>query len=265
MTTPESAAHKPEPTAADSSSRPGDRADSTERLRRDEPDRTEPNRQTASVLLPGAGETVDAGVNTAYKVLGDYLRRGQEAAKNQEDSKNPWSLPGAPLVAGMATIPLQVFRAWAQMATSMAELSMIPGAAEGVRQTSKLIEDFWASLGVSTGNGEAKPDGKSDATKSTPARTVIRVAVELASAQPTEVEIEFDPPAGVVPMIQRLHPLRGEAPPLTALEFFYDPASERAKLSLAIPATQELGRYVGTIFDDRDDRACGTIKVRVGD
>jgi hypothetical protein len=253
MTTPESADHKTEPPA-----------DSAERVRRDEPDRTEPNRQTASVLLPGAGETVDAGVNTAYKVLGDYLRRGQEAAKNQEDSKNPWSLPGAPLVAGMATIPLQVFRAWAQMATSMAELSMIPGAAEGVRQTSKLIEDFWAALGVSTGNGEAKPEaGKSDA-KST-ARTVIRVAVELASAQPTEVEIEFDPPAGVVPMIQRLHPLRGEAPPLTALEFFYDPASERAKLSLAIPATQEHGRYVGTIFDDRDDRACGTIKVRVGD
>jgi hypothetical protein len=253
MTTPESPVLEAEPSTSE------------ERMRRDEPTRTEPNRQTASVLLPGAGETVDTGVNTAYKVLGDYLRRGQEAAKNQDGRQNPWSLPGSPVMAGMAAIPLQMFRAWAQLASSFAELSMIPGAAEGVRQTSKLIEDFWASLGVPTGDGEATPgDGKSDG-KSTSARALIRVAVEIASSQPTEVEIDFDPPAGVVPMIQRLHPLRGEAPPLTALEFSYDPASERAKLSLAIPATQELGRYVGTIFDDRDDRACGTIKVRVGD
>jgi hypothetical protein len=237
--------------------------DQGERLRRDEPARTEPNRQTASVFLPSAGETVDAGVNTAYKVFGDYLRRGQEAAQKQnggDGRQNPWAVPGTPWATNMTMIPLQVFRAWAQLASTWAELSMLPGASEGVRQMAKLVEDFWSMAGVSadaTTEASATPQAAASAS-------ALRFAVETSSAQPVEVDVEFDPPAGVVPMIQRLHPLRGEAPPLTALELEIDASTGRVKLSIAIPSGQPPGRYVGTIFDDRNDRACGSVKVRVG-
>jgi hypothetical protein len=245
--------------------------DSEERLRRDEPARTSPNRQAAHLLLPNAGESVEAGVNTAYEVYGKYLRRGQEAAQKQKareqdgqmnDRRNPWTFSEAPLGAGLTAIPLQLFRAWAQLAGTWAELSMIPGAAESVRQMSKLVDEFWTSAGVTS--NDAKPDAESK-SKEQASHASIRVAVELSSAQPVELEIEFNPPSGVVPIIQRLHPLRGDAPPLSALEFTFDPASDRAKLSLAVPATQAPGRYTGTIFDDRDDRACGTVRVRVGE
>lgn len=254
MTTPDSATPTP------------DEADSGERMRRDEPTRTAPNRQTANVLLPGS-ETVDAAVKLAYKVLGSYLERGVEAAKQQAEQgerKNPWVFPTASLPAGLTAIPLQMFRAWAQLAGSWAELSMMPGAAEGVRQMTKLVEDFWAMAGVSNGDADGKPDGEAEGAAKR-SRAAIRCVVEVASTQPVEVDVEFDPPAGVVPLIQRLHPLRGEAPPLTGFEFSYDATSGRARLQLAVPPAQEPGRYVGTIFDDRDDRACGTIRVRVGD
>lgn len=235
-----------------------------ERLRRDEPARTEPNRQTAHLLLPSASETVEAGVKMAYKVCDEYVRRGQETAQKQNgqkhDRQNPWSLPGFASSGNLSAIPLQLFRTWALLAGSWAEMSKIPGAAESVRATQKLVEDFWAMLGVTTEDPQAKPNGEA-----TSAPTTVRVAVELASLQPVEVEIDFDPPSGVVPIIQRLHPLRGDADPLTALEFAYDPSSGRAKLSLAVPATQAPGRYAGTIFDDRDDRVCGSVRVRVGD
>ena len=235
-----------------------------ERLRRDEPARTEPNRQTAHLLLPSASETVEAGVKMAYKVCDEYVRRGQEAAQKQDgqknDRQNPWSFPGLPLNGNLTAIPLQLFRTWALLAGSWAEMTKIPGAAEGVRATQKLVEEFWAMLGVTTEDPQAKPDGE---TKTAPA--AMRVAVELASMQPVEVEIDFDPPSGVIPIIQRLHPLRGDGDPLSALEFTYDPSSGRAKLSLAVPASQAPGRYVGTIFDDRDDRVCGSVRVRVGD
>lgn len=252
MTTPDASANQSAP------------EDQGERLRRDEPARTAPNRQSASMFLSSSSEAVEAGVNTAYKVYGDYLRRGQEAAQNQNGGadrpQNPWATPGVPW-ASMTTIPLQMFRAWAQLASTWAELSMLPGASEGVRQMTRLVEDFWAMAGVasptSTTN-EAQDLGKPSA-----AQTSVRCSVEIASAQPVEVDIEFDPPPGVVPMIQRLHPLRGDAPPLAGLEFEYDPSTGRAKLSLAVPPSQDQGAYVGTIFDDRDDRACGTIKVRV--
>lgn len=253
MTTPEASANQAPP------------EDQGERLRRDEPARTEPNRQSASMFLPNGGETVESGVNTAYKVYGDYLRRGQEAAQKQngkaDGRQNPWATPGVPW-ASMSAIPLQMFRAWAQLASTWAELSMLPGASEGVRQMTKMVEDFWSMAGVSAPSTTTESE---DAAKSKSAPSSVRCSVEIASAQPVEVDIEFDPPQGVVPMIQRLHPLRGEAPPLAGLEFEYDPASGRAKLSLAVPPAQAQGRYVGTIFDDRDDRPCGTIKVRVGD
>jgi hypothetical protein len=238
----------------------------SERLRRDEPTRTEPNRGTAHLLLPSAGETVDAGVKIAYKVCDEYVRRGQEAAQKQGaqngERQNPWVFPGVPLTGGVTAIPLQLFRTWALLAGSFADMTKIPGAAESVRATSKVVEEFWAMLGVSGEDPAAKPEAKPTATSSPSA---IRVAVEIASAQPVEVEIDFDPPSGVVPMIQRLSPLRGQADPLSALEFTFDPASDRAKLSLAIPPAQAPGRYTGTIFDDRDDRVCGSVRVRVGD
>lgn len=239
-----------------------------ERLCRDEPARTAPNRQTAHLLLPSASETVDAGVKIAYQVCDEYVRRGQEAAQKRDAQKqegptgerqNPWVFPGLPSAGNVTAIPLQLFRAWALMAGSFAEMTRIPGAAESVRATSKMVEDFWAMFGVTDG-AQAKPEGQTAANGS---RTAVRIAVEVASAQPVEIEIDFDPPSGVVPIIQRLHPLRGDAEPLTALEFNYDPASDRAKLSLAVPATQAPGRYSGTIFDDRDDRVCGSVRVRI--
>ncbi len=265
MTTPDPSTNEAANQAPESGN--DGQAEQGERLRRGEPTRTEPNRQSASMFLPSAGETVDAGVNTAYRVLGDYLRRGQEAAQKhgtgQDGRQNPWAFPGAPWAAGMASIPLQMFRAWAQLASAWADMSMLPGASEGVRQMTKLVEDFWAMTGVAPNTEpDADKPGKSGSAALPAAQ---RFAVETASAQPVEVDVAFDPPAGVVPMIQRLHPLRGDAPALTALEFEYDAATGRAKLAIAIPAAQAPGRYVGTIFDDRDDRACGTINVRVGD
>jgi hypothetical protein len=214
------------------------------------------------VLLPSAGETVDSAVKLAYQVFGDYLRRGVEAAQQQGEQsgrQNPWVFPTPGLPSSMTAIPLQLFRAWAQLAATWAELSMLPGAAEGVRQMSKMVEDFWAVTGVSNGD-KPKPEAEPQQR-----RAAIRCAVEIASAQPVEVDIEFDPPNGVVPMIQRLHPLRGDAAPLAGLEFHYDAQTGGAKLQLAVPPNQEPGRYVGTIFDDRDDRACGSVRVRVGD
>lgn len=241
-------------------------SDDSPRQRRDDPERNGPNRQPANVFLDNAGDTVTAVIN-AYRVLADHLRLGEQTAREQGGASKsnagqgvpPWAnMPGMSGMAGMTGIPIQMFRAWAQMVATWADMTMIPNAGETVRQMTKMAEAMWSMTGVA-------PQAEGAAASEASGPSKVHVVVELASAQPVAVEVEFDPPEGGVPRLQSLHPLRGDAPPLSGHELEFDAASGRLALALAVPPSQATGKYSGIIFDDRDDRPCGTVRVRVGD
>lgn len=245
----------------------------SERVRREDPERGGPQRGTNPLFQ---GSDAVTGVLNAYRVLAEYLRVGEQAARDHGHahagtgangpaagagaSERASAWPGAGAWAGLGGMPIQLFQAWTQMIATWADLTPIPNAGQTIRQMSRMVETMWAMVGL-----VPPPASEPSAAVAPPKPGKLHVVIELAASMPCEVEIEFDPPEGVRPCLQQLHTLRGDVPPLSGHELHFDAASGVLRLQLAVPPNQPRGRYTGIIFDERDDRACGSVRVRVGD
>jgi hypothetical protein len=243
----------------------------SERVRREDPERGGPQRGTNPFFQ---GSDAVTGVLHAYRVLAEYLRVGEQAARDHANgsgsagaaaeaprgaSTSDWT-PGAGAWAGLGGIPIQLFQAWTQMVATWADLTPIPNAGHTIRQMARMVETMWALVGL-----VPPPASEASAAVAPPKPGKLHVVIELAASMPCEVDVEFDPPEGVQPRLQQLHTLRGDAPPLSGHELHFDAASGVLRLQLAVPPNQPRGRYTGIVFDERDDRACGSVRVRVGD
>lgn len=248
-----------------------------ERVRREDPERVGPQRGTNPFFQ---GSDAVTGVLNAYRVLAEYLRVGEQAARdhaNAGTSTNAGTSAEAPRSAsagpsgwppglgggawtGLGGIPIQLFQAWTQMLATWADLTPLPNAGQTIRQMARMVETMWAMVGL-------VPPAASEpsAAVAPPKPGKLHVVIELAASMPCEVEVEFDPPEGVRPALQQLHTLRGDAPPLSGHELHFDAVKGVLRLQLAVPPSQPRGRYTGIVFDERDDRACGSVRVRVGD
>lgn len=236
----------------------------SERVRREDPERVGPRRGTNPLFQ---GSDAVTGVLNAYRVLAEYLRVGEQTARDHASASSPGGEgpkpggpPGAAAWAGLGGIPIQLFQAWTQMLATWADLTPIPNAGQTIRQMSRMVETMWAMVGLIP-----PPASEPSSAVASPKPGKLHVVVELAASMPCEVEVEFDPPEGVQPRLQQLHTLRGDAPPLSGHELHFDPARGVLRLQLAVPPNQARGRYTGIVFDERDDRACGSVRVRVGD
>jgi hypothetical protein len=238
------------------------------RITRDQPERTGPIRNSISPLRPesssatpgpatafgavidegiatafrmagDAGATmqgaVERGVDTAYTVIEDYMRRGQQAAgryrdrtqgertMNGDNYSNGYG-PNAygPMGAMMAPW-MQAMRMWTETMSAF-----IPGGAA--------MGTEWMNAFTPPMSGAQPQSG---------------VAVRVASGTPAEVSIDLDPraycvPLKAAPLVHATSP--GTAPALVAVDLQY--VDNRCRVTITVPNDQPTGLYSGAILDN---------------
>ncbi|HEX8711975.1 MAG TPA: hypothetical protein VF730_08890 [Terracidiphilus sp.] len=201
-------------------------------------------------MFTAAGAAVcgvlENGVRTAYAVIDEYMRRGQEAARgmfNDPNRRGPMSDSGgnfgggynsfnnpmANPMAAMAAQWMSAMQAWAQMFSSY----MPPG---------------WQQAGMNPlGYAQGAP---------------VAVAVKLSSARPTEVAVSLMP--GVDPLSVVCDALRAEGSggkPIEGVTIGRDGAA--IQVGVKIAANQAAGRYHGFIKRRSDQGIVGELTVTV--
>lgn len=233
------------------------------RVKRTQPEQSGPVRNSmatspwggAQVRAPGemftAASTavcgvLENGVRTAYAVIDEYMRRGQEAARdvfNDPNRRGPMSdgsgnfgggfNPGNNPLGMMMEQWMSAMQAWSQMLSSY----MPPG---------------WQQA---TTNPFAY--GQASATM-----TAAAVMVKLSSARPAEVAVSLSPgadPAGLV--CEPLRPESGSGTPIEAASIARDGAA--IQVGVKIGAKQAPGRYHGYIRRKTGPGIAGELTVTI--
>jgi len=270
-----------------------DKAPKTVRKKRPMAERTEPRRDMSALFgspadAPGAPDRgaadgrapdphVASGVGAGYRVIDEYLRQGQEAARAA------WmgGLPGLGGVGGrgeaeLAAMAGQMLRYstelasfWTAMFNNVARPSPLgdvarppaPGPFDfgGPMPGPKAVEEAAAAPAHGVAPQVPKPDGaRAEAPASAPALWTLAID----SQRRVEVSARLDPhaPAGKL----RVHDLRAASEKLPRLR------GARAELrggglwiSLRVAKTQPPGVYSGVIVDEETNLPAGTLSVRV--
>lgn len=249
------------------------------RIRRATPERTGPIRSWSNVFgppgpgreraqassespAPGggtpSGDAVARAVDLGYRVVDEYIRQGQNAAR---------------LLSDRAYGP-------EAMASDAQEL-----ASRMVRYASDFAGVWFELMGMATtgrpttagsaagGDGSparpppAAPPGAADgAAERRAAPTAVRthVAVELESPLPTEVILDLQPSAPSHSLaVHDLRSVEAEQPRITGIGFEGGVGAEPVRLRIRIPPDQPPGTYNGIVVDGETSLPAGTLCVRV--
>ncbi len=232
------------------------------RLKRTPPERSGPVRNPMAPsqngspqnLVTAAGAAVcgvlENGVRTAYAVIDEYMRRGQEAARgifNDSNRRGPMSdskssFPGRfdPSGGFNASNPMaMIAEQWmtAMRAWSQAWSAFVPGA--------------WQQPGF---NPFAAAPSQAAATT---------VQVSVAASSPVDVTVNVSASQDSAGLVS--DPLRAEgatAPPIEPATITRDAGALR--VSLQVPSKQPPGRYRGCIRRKADESIVGELTVVVG-
>ncbi len=225
-----------------------------ERVTRPVPERTEPMRSWSSLFTApeaapadggrpaGGDDMVSRAVSLGYRVVDEYIRQGERAARALGGGPNgPAGGDVQDLTARMAQYAQDFLGLWMQLvelATAGSSLRRPVAQAEG--------------------NGGVLPAAGAPAPS--PSEPV-RASIEVASARPIEVSLDLRPEAAGVPLV--VHDLRAAAPDLPRLTGVVLEPGDPPRLRLRVPDDQPAGVYHGVVVDERTSRALGTVSVRV--
>ena len=182
---------------------------------------------------PAAPGALENGVRTAYAVIDEYMRRGQEAARgfssdpdkrddmsdyrgNYGGGFNPWG--------PFAIFAEQWMRTWSQ-----AFSNFMPG----------WPQPGWPAAGYQAG--------------------APRVSIQVSSARPAEVTASLQPGMDSQLACDPLRPETCAASPIDPPSVVCDPVGVR--ISVRVNADQPVGRYRGCIRRKTDGNAAGEITV----
>jgi hypothetical protein len=219
------------------------------RVKRPAPERTAPLRGfTAAIGLgpaadaadpaaPPAGDPAARAVELGYRVVDEYIRQGQKAARRLGDR---------------STAPAAIVGDLQEAMSRMAQF------------TTEWV-GLWVDLAQRLG-GAAAAAGPVPTTSAPPpgAAAVERVRIELVAAAPVEVSVDLRSDALAIPLVA--HALRAVDPDLPRLEApRFTPASgdHPAALRLTVPAGHPSGVYSGVVVELESNRPAGTVSVRV--
>jgi hypothetical protein len=215
--------------------------DDRQRVRRPALERTAPIRNWASVIPGGAapsGGEVAQGVQNANRVLEEYLRAGESAARLfQRPSRNTGGGDSQDLVQGMVRAASDLTTFWLEL---FARSSGAPSqSAAAVNPPSATVE----------------PRAASDP---------VRVTVEVSSGRPVSVTVDLRPEArGATLCAGRLHPRESSAPPLPGVELGTSDSNRGIVVRLRVGPKPPPGTYDGVIVDEQSSLPVGTISVEV--
>lgn len=233
--------------------------DQNERARRSVPERAGPIRSAASFARTAQGHApedgarsqsepdgVDRVVDSAYRVLGEQLTRGEELARSY---RGLFDRGGGGGYDDLTSLPRGMFRLWRDVLGLWLNL-LEPLAPAGLRALLR-------------GGRAAQPESNTETAA--PARpTWTRVTLDMASLKAVEVDLELSPDA-VIPdlLVQDLTAFDGGGKqPITGVKL--EPGRDgRIVLRLAVPPDLHPGIYLGMILDRTCAAQRGTLRVLV--
>lgn len=271
-----------------------------DRVRKPNPERTEPVRSWGTLFgsatpPPAAGwpepapshgsdntrpqtptDPISNGVQAGYRVIDDYVKQGQNAARLVwgpilGTSGGTGSTGGEDLQ--------QRFGTMIRTATDLATLWLdLLGSAPGGRSLWSAGAAYPFGAGAPPGAvpvspfsiGQAAP-GRPEPVPSAPipreatrARAGTIVSLDITSARRTEVMLDLRSRSADHAL--RAHDLRAadsDAPRLTGVTIEGMPGEDCVLVRLRVPDDHPPGLYTGLILDDRTSLPCGTLAVRV--
>ena len=248
-----------------------------QRLRRVDPQRTEPIRNWSTLYRPseseraehpssnsavenradpadpadsGIGnETVSRGVKLGYEVIEEHLRQGQKVAQMLGDSTS-----GRKTVEGnIHAMAERIFRYSVDLGSLWVDfIDSVVGSPEAVRDLASMFasnEKFEKQK-----SEEVQPNGRESR----------RVCVEVVSARPARVTLDMRPEStGRRLIVHDLRAAGSDIPPLTGIRFVTGRADALPYFCISVPAQQPVGSYHGVVLDQDSGQVCGTLSVRI--
>lgn len=272
---------------------PGQQDDKSrrERLRREEPQQTEPIRDwrgwfrsDAWGFCPpveggseGEGgnagdeapwdrplETVDRGVKMAYQVVEDYIEEGRRVARHMNDrAYGPRQMTEdfQSLTERMMRDSSRFLSLWFELMASTLSMgwrgweTAWPGVGGRPRSRRRPASAPWETARERRGT-----DAETDAAEGTRRA----VTLEIRSSHLTRVDVDLAPDAGGAKLRSTpLQPDTGDASPLTEVAFEPGDAGRPPVLRLTVPPAQPAGHYHGVLLDPSTHQARGTVTVHL--
>ncbi|MBI3784379.1 MAG: hypothetical protein HY270_13365 [Deltaproteobacteria bacterium] len=246
------------------------RVEEDERWKRPTPERTQPIRNWSTILgangetaraphsnpTPAGGpDPVSRAVELGYRVIDEYIRQGQNAARRfSEGGMNGGALTATwqDAATRMAQLSGEWMGLWLELAQRAAGSAGMPGAGPAARA-------FSAPFTTPTAPPEASP------LRSGPAASA-RVRLQVSSARPTEVTLDLRPECTATTLV--VHSLRAVDPNLPRIsDVGFTPAAndQPAVLTIRVAPEHPAGTYSAVIVDAKTNRPAGTVSVTVAD
>lgn len=241
--------------------------DTEERVKKQEPGRTQPIRNWGVLFEPPGNtaaqepprEPVARGVEMGYQVVDEYLRQGQSVARGM------WTPgPGSPPPSGdglqnQLGALLRSFSDFASMWMGLMGQATGRGTAREPGVTPPVGTAGPFSAGTAPGTAEAPPVASPETVVALP-----RLTLELDSPRHLEVSVDLRPRP--LDRTFRVLGLDGSEPALPRIQGVTVealPEEERIVIHLRVPESQPPGTYGGIILDERTGLPRGTLCVRV--
>ena len=207
------------------------------RLRRDDPDRTEPNRSFSGTFQPdaaGGEDFVTRGVRMGYRLVEEQMRRGQQVAQE----------------AGSRFGPAR---------GDMRELAERALRFYGDQYTDAAL--FWldAATALTMPVDTAEPD--KTAARPVPAPS-LAVPLDIASARPTRVTLNLQPGAPLA-SLQVLTMRAGDASKPPLMDVSFQAGGALPVLRIRVPNEQPADVYHGVVCDPQSGAMLGTLSVEI--
>ncbi len=194
-------------------------------------------------------------VELGYRVVDEYIRRGQQAARRINDR----SYDAQAMTSDVQDLGLRTLQYASDFAALWFDLVQ-RSATDSAPRRPHAAADGAGGTPPDEGADRPPPANGLSSTEPEPAR----VKIEIVSAQPTEVALDLRPSAPGQRLI--VHALRAVEPDKPRLsDVGIRPASdgEPATLWIRVPPGQPAGVYSGLIVDEQSNRPLGTLSLRL--
>ena len=212
-------------------------------------------KSAASATSPNG--SVTDGVRLGYRVIDDYLKKGQEAAQSLGgaggETLKAASTEVQRLTQRMFQYASDLASAWMELVQTMTATGLANGEASAKNGAPRP-----AAGGVEAAPQERQPTAD-------PADQPCAVSLEIESSQPTETTVDLRRRAIDQPVdVQPLSSDDLAAPRITGVSITALAKAGRVLVRVRVPPTQPAGVYRGLIIDRSSNLPCGTLAIRVG-
>jgi len=256
---------------------------SSDRPKRPTPERTQPIRSWSTLFAVPTAEDAQAGpdpdsppseprgaalndvvsrsVDLGYRVIDEYIRQGQKAARRLNDR----SFGTQAVASDLQELGMRMTQYASDFAAVWLEFVQLAATRNGAGGAAATADSPVQPSEASGTHPPASPPQASGQVEAAAAE-LMRMRIEVVATQLTDVSLDIHPSAARRPLV--VHALRAvepDKPRLTEVTVDAGSEDEPPRLRIRVPAGQPAGVYSGLIIDRQTSRPVGTVSVRVGE